>query len=203
MTDFEDAIRGRAGMSTDSPLTDADRNALDEVAENTRGRTFFPPRPVNRLEGRGWAHIGTDADSSREVFRKGGVVVKFDPVGSDPWRNENEVLNWTERLPENAKTMFAPIVEYADDFGWLAMKYADVEAVTDRDHAELLHGLMVTHNLDMTDPHPDNVGLLDGVPVMIDYNFRPKDMAETPEARREAYEIAVRNYTDLDPDQLQ
>ncbi|MFW5900692.1 MAG: hypothetical protein ACOCTH_02830 [Halodesulfurarchaeum sp.] len=199
MTNFEDAIRDRAGMSDPSPLDDETRRVFDDVAEMTRGKTFFPPRYIDVLESHGWDQIGTETDASRKVFRNGDLVMKLDPIGMDPWRNENEVLNWTERLPESAKAMFSPVLDYADDFGWLVMRYADTDSVTDQDHADLLHGLIVVHNLDMTDPHPNNVGLLDGVPVMIDYNFRPKEAAETPEARQEAYEIRVRNYTDTEP----
>jgi len=46
----------------------------------------------------------------------------------------------------------------------------------------------------MTDPHPDNVGVLGGRVVLIDYNFRPKEAGETPAEREALYETKLRNY---------
>jgi len=46
----------------------------------------------------------------------------------------------------------------------------------------------------MTDPHPDNVGLLGGNAVLIDYNFRPKRAGETDAERGEFYRAKLRDY---------
>lgn len=190
--DIEDAIRSRATEGATSGIDISDRVAFDTQADNTLGSSLVN---TSTMTERGFERIGEDTDSSRAVFRRDGVVVKFDHVGLDPWRNTNERENWEERLPEDALDRFAPVLETGGDDVWLAMEYADTEGVTDQQHADLLYDLMVVHNLDMTDPHPDNVGVLDGRAVLIDYNFRPQEVGATQEEREAAYEAKLRDYS--------
>ena len=193
MRDFEEAIRDRMGgvQQPDSPLDAGDRRALNEQVGRTLGTSLVN---TSVITNRGFEEIGTDTDASRTVFRRGDIVVKFDHIGLDPWKNENEAVNWEERLPRDALDLFAPIVDRADDYGWVAMQYADTDNVPDEGYRQLLRELIVDHNLDMTDPHPDNVGVLDGRVVLIDYNFRPKEAGETPAEREALYETKLRNY---------
>ena len=190
--DIEDAIRSRATGGSTPEIDISDRVAFDTQADDTLGSNLVN---TSTMTDRGFKRIGEDTDSSRAVFRRDGVVVKFDHVGLDPWRNENERKNWEERLPEDALDRFAPVLETGEDDVWLAMEYAETEGVTDQQHADLLYDLMVVHNLDMTDPHPDNVGVLDGRAVLIDYNFRPQEVGETQEEREAAYEAKLWDYS--------
>ena len=199
--DYKDEIRNRMEQRTKRErmdkvvrLTDDDRKALDDTANAIQGSTFVGPKRWETINALGFEKIGTETDAQRNVFRRGGLVVKFDNVGSDPWRNENEARNWNERLPRDALDIFAPVIDHADDYGWIAMRYADTENVPAEGYRQLLRELIVDHNLDMTDPHPDNVGVLGGRVVMIDYNFQPKDAGETDEEREALYETKLRNY---------
>lgn len=169
----------------------SDRVAFDTQADSTLGSNLVN---TSTVLSRGFERIGQDTDASRAVFRRDDVVVKFDHIGMDPWRNTNERENWGTRLPRDALDRFAPVLKTGEDDVWLAMRYADTDAVTDEQHRDLLYDLMVVHNLDMTDPHPDNVGVLDGRAVLIDYNFRPQEVGETREEREAAYEKKLRDY---------
>ena len=186
--DFTEAIRSRMNETT---IDISDRVAFDTQAENTLGTSLVN---TSALTERGFEEIGTETDASRAVFRRDNVVVKYDHVGMDPWRNENERINWNERLPRDALHLFAPVLETGEDDVWLAMRYAPTDDVSDEQHRELLRALIIDHNLDMTDPHPDNVGLLDGRAVLIDYNFRPKPAGETDAEREEFYRSKLRDY---------
>jgi len=186
--DFSEAIRSRMN---DTSIDISDRVAFDTQADDALGTTLVN---TSTLTNRGFEEIGTDTDASRAVFRRDNVVVKYDHVGMDPWRNENERINWNGRLPRDALHLFAPVLETGEDDVWLAMRYAPTDDVSDEQHRELLRALIIDHNLDMTDPHPDNVGLLDGRAVLIDYNFRPKPAGETDEVREEFYRAKLRDY---------
>ena len=186
--DFTEAIRSRMN---DTSIDISDRVAFDTQAENALGTSLVN---TSVLTERGFEEIGTETDASRAVFRRDNVVVKYDHVGMDPWRNENERINWNERLPRDALHLFAPVLETGEDDVWLAMRYAPTDDVSDKQHRELLRALIIDHNLDMTDPHPDNVGLLDGRAVLIDYNFRPKPAGETDAEREEFYRSKLRDY---------
>lgn len=191
--DFAESIRKRMGGS--SQITDEDRAAFNEKADRTTGSIFGTLK--GSMEDLGWERIATDTDASRAVARRGDVVVKFDYIG-DPWRNTNEQRNWETALPASAKHLFARVIETAEDDEWLVMEAADTDAVTPAAHRGLLRELIVEHNLDMTDPHPDNVGMLDGRAVMIDYNFQPREVADSREERIAAYEKKLRDY-DIEP----
>jgi len=191
MTDFESAIRDRMGG-----VSPQEREVFDSAGRIAQGSTRISSglrgsteRELNDL---GYNLISGDTDATRAVYRSEDLVVKFEPMGT--WRNENEIENWTTALPGEAKHLFAPVVDHSPDATWLVMKYADVKAVTDDQHRELLQELIVENNLDMTDPHPDNVGLLDGRAVLIDYNFRPKPAGETDAEREEFYRSKLRDY---------
>ena len=186
--DFTEAIRSRMN---DTSIDISDRVAFDTQAENALGTSLVN---TSVLTERGFEEIGTETDASRAVFRRDNVVVKYDHVGMDPWRNENERINWNERLPRDALHLFAPVLETGEDDVWLAMRYAPTDDVSDEQHRELLRALIIDHNLDMTDPHPDNVGLLGGRAVLIDYNFRPKPAGETDAEREEFYRSKLRDY---------
>ena len=159
---------------------------------STRINTGLRGSTEDELAEIGYTLISGDTDGTRAVYRSGDRVVKFEPMGT--WRNENEATNWRESLPESAKDRFSPVRAVGDGFRWVVMDYADVDAVTPEQHRQLLRDLIVEHNLDMTDPHPDNVGLLDGRAVMIDYNFQPKPVADSREERIAAYEKKLRDY---------
>lgn len=188
--DITSAIRARMGNAGEQ-IDISDRVAFDTQADDALGTSLVN---TSTMTSRGFERVGEDTDASRTVFRRDDVVVKFDHVGMDPWRNTNERVNWEERLPRDALELFAPVLETGEDDVWLAMQYADPDAVTDDQHRNLLYDLMVVHNLDMTDPHPDNVGLLDGRAVLIDYNFRPQEVGETKEEREAAYQKKLRDY---------
>ena len=159
---------------------------------STRINTGLRGSTEDELAEIGYTLISGDTDGTRAVYRSGDRVVKFEPMGT--WRNENEATNWRETLPESAKDRFSPVRAVGDGFRWVVMDYADVDAVTPEQHRQLLRDLIVEHNLDMTDPHPDNVGLLGGRAVMIDYNFQPKPVADSREERIAAYEKKLRDY---------
>jgi hypothetical protein len=187
---FKDEIRDRMKI-----IPKAEREVFDRAGRVAQGlaRVDSGVRAAeDDLNQIGYTLISDSTDSTRAVYRKDDLVVKFEPT--DTWRNENEVRNWRERLPESAKRLFSPIRGVGDDFLWVVMDYANVDAVTDEQHRELLQGLMVEENLEMTDPHPDNVGLLDGRAVMVDYNFRPKPVAPDMRERVAAFERQYRDY---------
>jgi len=176
-------------------ISAAERDVFDSLGRVAQTRT----RVNTGLSGRdedltkmGYEVVSGDTDGTRAVYSNGERVVKFEPMGT--WRNENEATNWRSALPEDAKHLFAPVLAVAERFEWIVMEYADVDAVTPADHRDLLRELIVEQNLDMTDPHPDNVGMLDGRAVMIDYNFQPKEVADTREEREAVYEKKLRDY---------
>lgn len=195
--DLKAEIRKRINMKStvSDSITDDDRDVLDSTGRvaqtQTRARNI-DARQGDALADIGFNRVGGETDATRAVYRRGGIVVKFEPMGT--WRNENEVTNWEERLPEDASSLFAPVVDHHPEYYWVAMRYADPGMVTPDAHRRLLRALMVRYNLDMTDPHPENVGMLDGRAVLIDYNFRPKEVAETREEREAAFEKKLRDY---------
>ena len=189
--DFKDSIRARMGV-----LTDTERDVFDSAGRIAQGSTRLSSglrgSTEADLEDMGFEFISGDTDSTRAVYRRDDYVVKFEAMGT--WRNENEIDNWSERVPRDARDLLAPIDAFSPDGTWVYMRYADPGAVSPEQHRELLRELIVEHNLDMTDPHPDNVGLLDGRAVLIDYNFRPKPAGETDAEREEFYRAKLRDY---------
>jgi hypothetical protein len=187
---FKDEIRDRMDAASQT-----EREVFDRAGRLAQGSTTLRSgvrAAEEDLNESGYTLISADTDSTRAVYRNDDLVVKFEPL--DTWRNENEAMNWRKRLPESAKRLFSPVRAVGDDYLLVLMDYAEVDAVTDAQHRELLRALIVEENLDMTDPHPDNVGLLDGRAVMIDYNFRPKPVADDKKERVAAFEKKLRDY---------
>lgn len=94
-------------------------------------------------------------------------LAKFD----DPWATRNEILNW-EYMPDDIAQYYAPVHDYADDGMWLLMPEAEMGVTgEERDRVE---DAIESKGYEIDDVRTDNMGYLDGDPVIIDYGFRIK-----------------------------
>lgn len=124
-----------------------------------------------------------DHEGTRRVYKhpdvSGYVVKAASKEGS--WANQNEIdasvhgvkeggrLN----IPKGVTKHLADVVEYdksGEDPYWLIMEEADTENVTN-EHGEYLRTQMLEHDWGVEDLHSDNIGLIDGNPVVVDYAY--------------------------------
>jgi len=104
------------------------------------------------------------------MFTGGDCVVKID-TSPDPWSTRNEILNYAT-APDSVKHLLAPITQASDDGQWLVMENAE-GGVTQAEIEELEQQFLDAGIL-LSDIRQNNVGYLDGEPVVIDYGFKMK-----------------------------
>jgi len=100
------------------------------------------------------------------MFESGQCVVKL-ALHPDPWQMRNEIINY-EFAPDEARQYLADIHEYADDGVWLTMDRA-VDRVEPSDQREVIDNLRDV--VETSDLHGDNIGYIDGEPIIIDYGY--------------------------------
>lgn len=111
-----------------------------------------------------------EADDAPEPLFSGSrdCVVKVAKF-PDPWQNRNEIINWTFSPPA-VRELLAPIHQTADDGLWIVMPEATELDVGTNPSAVL--DPMEDAGYALADVRSDHIGLIDGVPKLVDYGHR-------------------------------
>lgn len=172
-----------------NPRDDLDKlvRLLKEHPVSQRGKRELRLNPLEMEE------IGEDG--SRMVFQHQDFpeyVIKVAGEGG-AWANENEIDisiraerdNGRFTVPPEVHQHLAQVLEW-DKSGtepyWLIMQKADTESV-DRGHGEFLWVEMKEEGWGVEDLHMDNIGLVDGKPVVIDYAYLKPIKTMIPKAK--------------------
>lgn len=132
--------------------------------------------------------------SKRATFSIDGrdCVVKIS-LFEDPYQNENEVINWNERIPEGIKHRFASIKDYEKDrYGWLVMEEGELEP-SKKKMRDALEDIILDYGIDLRDFNEGNFGLIDGRTVMIDYGFLASQIEDVEgwDSRQDLFDYAT------------
>lgn len=106
--------------------------------------------------------------SGRMVFNLSDKCVLKVSKKLNPFQNKSEALSYTEKLSESQKEMFAPVVNWSNDYRWLTMIKSE-RRPTDEEFREAAETLVVQHGIDITDFQKANFGVVNDRTVIIDY----------------------------------
>lgn len=156
-------------------LSAAGRETIERAADIIRdgGTLSYAPPFIKKsgfeIIGEGDARLvfAQDPDADATVLPD-DCVVKLSKW-TDPWQMHNEILNW-EHAPPEAREVLAPIHQIADDGLWLTMPRAEGLDVQS-DPWSVLEPLEEA-GYTLADVRADHIGLVNGVPKIIDYGHR-------------------------------
>lgn len=120
---------------------------------------------IRRL-GRGHARTVHLLDEDNGYVRGGAYALKLDHRIGEEGDNEDEVRGY-DLIPDAAVKYFAPIVDFADHFGWVLSAHSP--APGSRADVRWLEQRLSQHGLLVDDLSEPNVGYLEGHPVVLDW----------------------------------
>lgn len=110
----------------------------------------------------------------------GGRACSLKVAYALPGRYENRCeVWWWQRMPDDARHLFAPVLDHADDHGWVVMPAADRD-VTPAERRDVVFGLGDAGWEGEDVERAAQYGRIDGEPVIVDYGRG--DFASPPES---------------------
>lgn len=158
-------------------------HVLDDIAScyHDKNNIYETKECKQKAENAGLQHLGRG--SKREVFQldsynfgaKGACVVKFDTDHGEYSSNHREVAAWNAVEGTHAADSLAEVSDHGDDYGWVSMAKADKSREITREELDSVH-FDIGSELDCSDKHFANLGVVDGEVKKIDYDdCMPRD----------------------------
>ena len=133
-------------------------------------RHITPPQQIGDFSLVEWG-------GHRYVYAYGDCVIKITVPqdGKNNLHNEDEWKTW-QKAPEDLKEVLTPVLDHAEDFSWITMPKAQTLrtglGIVDADIANKeIRGFLNEKGFQCFDLSIQNVGLVKGKPVIVDYGF--------------------------------
>lgn len=164
-------------FSGDCRLTDKGKQVIEDYVGKIRDggsiTTLWPKQKEAGFEvaGEGDSRLVLrEADDAPEPLFAGSrdCVVKVTKFPG-PWQNRNEITNWTYSPPA-VRDLLAPVHQFANDGLWVVMPEAkELDVPT---QPSVILDPMEEAGYSLVDVRSDHIGLIDGVPKLVDYGHR-------------------------------
>ena len=170
----------------DSEQVEVLKNAMSTFPPETMRGSWNHPDSLTKISDSGTRQVYAHEDVPDYVVKTA--------TESGTWANESEIEISTQGtrgngdfvVPDVAMDHIAHVVEYdhgPNDADWIIMERADMDSATEEGAKEIWSDLRDV-GWGVSDLHMDNVGVMDGDPVLVDYVYLKPISEMLPKPRR-------------------